>query len=171
MSTETDNAAAPGPSFYFFASLRLAPGSVVFPGNWGRMLRRYENDTAIPGNLFGNSWILAREMRFEVIRLKHFPDKPSRLDCAFCCYTIDEARAYQNGGADRPKVLLLHRVELVDPSLPSHTATIELVNFPPPNTSFLDVTEQRAMAYWGGAMQGTRELLTLSPLRIVENID
>jgi Protein of unknown function (DUF2441) len=160
-------------SFYYFASLRLGPGSVIFPGNWGRMLRRYENDTSIPGNLFGSAWVLARELRFEVVRLKEFSDKPSRLECAFCCLSIDEARAYQNSGADRPKVLLLHRVELVDPTLPRHVAAIDYVKWPPPNSSFLDVSEQLAKQYWIGHVPegAARELLTLSQLRVVENID
>lgn len=163
----------PNDNLYYFASLRLGPGSIVFPGNWGRILRRYENDTAIPGNLFGSAWVLARELRFEVIRLKEFTEKPSRLECAFCCLSVEEARIYQNSGADRAKVLLLHRIELVEPELPQHIAALDYVKWPPPNSSFLDVTEQLARTYWTGHVPegATRELLTLSPLRIVENID
>src|SRR4051794_17129348 len=96
-------------SYYYFASVKLLPGSVVAPGNWGRMLRRYENASAT-GNSFGSAWIVARELRFEVIRLKHFAEKPSRLESAFCCPSLEDARSYQaSAGVDAARVLLLHR--------------------------------------------------------------
>ena len=158
-------------NYYHFASCKLAPGSVVLPGNWGRMLRKC-NYPAPNSQYFGNPWVLARELLFDIIRMNHFPDRPSRLECAFCCPSIEDARAYQNGsGVDPFCMSLLHRVELVDPSLPGHTAFIKCTNWPSPNTSFLNVLQQQAKAYWAGEGDGPREFLTMSGLKIVENID
>lgn len=155
--------------YFHFAPLRLAPGSIIQPGNWGRILRRYENATAT-GQLFGNAWILARELQFELTRLKQFTAKPSRFDAAFCCVTEPEAREYQ-AKADIPRITVLHRVEFVDPALPSHIGAVAMLDWPLPNTSFLENTGARAAAYWGGEIAGAREIITLSALRVLENID
>lgn len=68
--------------YYHLTMARLAPGSIIYPGNWGRLLRRYENDS-VTGQVFGNSWILARELKYELVRVQHYPSKPSRFDVAF----------------------------------------------------------------------------------------
>lgn len=157
-------------TYFWLGSVKLMPGSIIAPGNWGRMLRRYIQSTAT-GNSFGNAWILARELNFEVARLKHFPDKPSRLESAFCCLSVEEARAYQRAH-DPIGVQLLHRVQLVEPTAVSHVAAIDWTAWPQPDTSLMDVTEQRAMAYWrGDPTGGPSELITTSALKVVENVD
>jgi len=150
--------------------MRLSPGSVIFPGNWGRVLRRYENATAT-GQLFGNAWILARELEFELVRLRQFAQLPSRFDAAFCCPNEGHARVYQ-AKVDFARIQVLHRVELVDPALPTHVGPIEMLDWPAPNTSFLDETQARATTYWtGGHPDAIQEVVTVSALRVVVNID
>src|ERR1700681_2787150 len=110
------------PTYLHFAPLRLAPGSVIQPGNWGRVLHRYENAT-VTQQLFGNAWILARELKFENVRLQNFPEKPSRFDAAFCCIDENGARVYQ-AKVDFPRIQVLHRVEFVNRALPTHSGAI-----------------------------------------------
>lgn len=71
----------------------LAPGSIIEPGNFGRIIRCH----GTAHNLY------RREMTYEAIRQQHFPSRPSRLDCLFCFPTAEEAelcRAHINGYAD-----------------------------------------------------------------------
>jgi hypothetical protein len=156
-------------AYVHFAPQRLAPGSVIQPGNWGRVLHRYENAT-VTQQLFGNAWILARELKFENVRLQSFAEKPSRFAAAFCCVNENDARVYQ-AKVDFPRIQLLHRVELVEPALACHSGAIDMLDYPPPNTSFLDQTNARAIAYWSGSSAGAMEFVTASPLRVVANID
>lgn len=59
----------------------LAPGSIIEPGNFGRII-----------NLAGSMHQLyRREMAYEAIRIKGFEDRPSRLTCLFCFPTPQEA--------------------------------------------------------------------------------
>ncbi|WP_439409771.1 DUF2441 domain-containing protein [Bradyrhizobium sp. DASA03076] len=153
--------------FYHLATVRLRAGSIIEAGNWGRLLRRYQNASNF-GNIFGNSWILAREAFFEIVRLEQFPNKPSRWQAAFCCMTAEDARGYQQK-TDRPAANVLHRVELVDPEANFHVGPLNSLDWPPPDTSFVDVTRYYAMAYWGGQCDGPQEFITLSPLRILES--
>lgn len=79
-------------SYFHFAPVLLAPGSVIEPGNFGRLIRL--NGAAHP--------LYRREMAYENLRQKHFPSRPSRLDCLFCFPTQQEAelcRAYIQGYA------------------------------------------------------------------------
>jgi hypothetical protein len=68
-------------SYFHFAPILLAPGSVIEPGNFGRIIR-----------LRGAAHDLyRREMAYEAVRQQHFPSRPSRLDCLFCFPTKEEA--------------------------------------------------------------------------------
>jgi hypothetical protein len=154
---------------FHFSPARLAPGSVIFPGNWGRIIRRYTYPLP-DGRIVGNPWVIAREMQFEMVRLAHFSAKPSRLEAAFCCPDVEHARAYQSV-ADLAGIQALHEVELVDAALATHVAPLVMIDFPTPGSVFIDQTIARAMAYWAGSPEGVQEIVTLSPLRVVSNID
>lgn len=155
---------------FHFTMTRLGVGSVIQPGNWGRLLRRYENDTTPGRNLFGNAWILARELTFENVRLREFSSLPSRWECSYSLTTEADARVYQQR-TDPPQAQVLHRVQLVDASLPSHIGAIDMTNYPPPCVSFMETTEHRSRMYWSGQGDGLKELLSLSPLKVVECLD
>ncbi len=78
-------------SMYFhFAPILLAPGSIIEPGNFGRIIRSQ-----------GESHPLyRREMEYEAMRLQMYPDRPSRFECLFCFPTLEEAeicRRHING--------------------------------------------------------------------------
>ena len=80
-------------SYFHFSPILLAPGSVIEPGNFGRIIRlRGEADP-----------LYRREMAYETLRDRLFSTHPSRLDCLFCFPTQQEAelcRAHIKGYAE-----------------------------------------------------------------------
>jgi hypothetical protein len=144
-------------SHYFYCySLPLEVGSVIRPGNWGRILRTYTPQSS------PNHWLLTREVAYELVRVRSFSAKPSRLECVFVCLSendLDEFRATTNRGLD-----LGYEVELVDPQAPSHLGDWTLPNMQ--NTDNLPMFENRAKLYWQGNNIVKPELITLSPIRI-----
>ena len=61
------------PTYFHFVPILLEPGSVVVPGNFGRIM-----------NIVGATHDLwAREMALEAVRAQHYPGKPSRLSANF----------------------------------------------------------------------------------------
>lgn len=141
--------------FYHCAPLMLGPGSVVSPGNWGRIKRRFEVDALK----------LLREVVFDDIRKREFADKPSRLECAFACPSIEAAEAYR---AKNAQAGIIYKVELMEPDAPFHTADYQLFEM-----SFLgiDGAEDLARRYWRGEDTGCPEVLTESSLLIVDCVD
>lgn len=155
-------------TFFHLTPIRLSPGSIVLPGNWGRIIRRYI--TPITNvQTFGNAWLMSRELIFEDVRKERFPSKPSRFESAFCCPDEPSARVYQ-AQADPNKIQTLHEVELVDPTAPTHVAPLPMVDFAP-GSLFMEETANRAVIYWTGDPNGNQEIVTLSPLRVVRSID
>lgn len=74
--------------FFHVAPILMNEGSVILPGNWGRILRLY-----VPGQ--GNE-VLYRESVIEQIRQEEFPDKPSRFDSIFLLESEYDAINYRN---------------------------------------------------------------------------
>src|SRR6266508_3095158 len=150
---------APEPKRYFYCySLPLEVGSVIRPGNWGRILRTYTPQSS------PNAWLLVRELAYELVRAGNFPQKPSRFDSLFLCMSeadLNEFRVSSNRRLD-----LGYEVELVDPGAPSHVGDWTLPNMQ--NTDDLQVFVNRATLYWQGAQIVKEELITLSPIRITK---
>jgi hypothetical protein len=140
---------------YHCAPLPLSPGSVICPGNWGRIKRRFEQ----------NALSLLRESILDDIRRRKFSHKPSRLDAAFGCPTLVDAEQYRSRHASTG---VIYRVELVDPGAPSHQGDHELYL---QGFTGIDGMEDLARRYWKGESLGGPELLTLSPLRILECVN
>jgi hypothetical protein len=142
---------------YFACTLMLESGSVVRPGNWGRMVR-----------LIGpahRDW--QREIILEDIRKAEFPLLPSRLESAFVIDELDEARYYVENFA---KLSLLYEVTLIDNGVATHKADWK-------GTGPYDDTNEWARRYWRGDVMPhpetplkLRERLTLSRLRIEKQI-
>lgn len=74
------------PTYFHVAPLILAPGSIIEPGNWGRVLGL----TAVL------SQQIYRETVLEAVRQELFPDKPSRLKSFFALESLADAIAYRN---------------------------------------------------------------------------
>jgi hypothetical protein len=157
-------------SFFHYSAIKLQPGSVIEPGNYGRMLRLYPQDPGPQGA--GNGWKLAVELVFEQVRRDIDPALPGRLDSCFMFEKLADAQAgLQLLGFN---FNLLYEVQLVDASAPVHRADIGLINaayrFDQPLRAFWPKVHDLARSYWGGAIATTPELLTASPLRIVAKV-
>lgn len=143
--------------YYHSAPLLLDPGSIIQPGNWGRILNAYRKPVPAHG------WMLARELAFESIRTAEFAHLPSRLSCAFAFETFDQANQYKTQFSPWNP---LYEVELVDPGAACHRGGFNLVNFPADHLEFLPVVISWARQYWRGEQLETPELVTKSPLRV-----
>jgi hypothetical protein len=92
-------------SYFHFAPILLAPGSIIEPGNFGRIIRQQGEAHRL----------YRREMIYDEFRNKQFPDRPSRLQCVFCFPTLEEAelcRTHINGYAES----ILYEVQSDDPN-------------------------------------------------------
>lgn len=138
---------------YFACTLMLDHGSIVRPGNWGRIVR-----------LIGpahRDW--QREQILDDVRKAEFPLLPSRFESAFVIDELDEAQYYI---ANFAKLSLLYEVTLIDNGAPTHDADWK-------GTGPYDNTNEWARRYWRGDVMPhpettlkLRERLTLSRLRI-----
>lgn len=149
----------------------LAQGSVILPGNWGRLIRAYGWQHALA----------LREMALEDTRRSRFPHRPSRLDSAFVFLSIAEAQDFrsQNGGFLKH---ILYRVTLCEPDAACHIADTRLcgphgLTRPDWADAYWMDLESQASAIpeidWIAFTNGTpqREMLTLSKLLVEERLD
>ena len=157
-------------SYYHLSGAMLANGSIVEPGNWGRVIRAW-----------GWQHTLAmRECALEDSRIARFSHRPSRLESAFVLPSLDEAKFFRNQ-TNGFQQHILYRVSLCDDGASSHITDSRLCS--PQGTlrpNWADIywldLEQQASAIpginWLEVVNGVqlRELLTLSKLRIEERI-
>jgi len=145
--------------YYHSAPLALQAGSIIEPGNWGRILNCYTSEN-------GNAWLLARELAFESIRSSDFKDLPSRLSSCFVFDNLDHANQYQR---EFSRWNSLYEVELVNETAPTHQGAFNLVSFPNNQTEFLPVVINNARKYWAGEEIQVPEIITKSPL-LIKNV-
>jgi hypothetical protein len=143
-------------TYYWLGSYPLESGSIVLPGNWGRITQ-----------IQGFSANCCMEFIFETVRLESFAEKPSRLKSLFLCETIDGIRKFQQ--ATGRIIDILYEVEIVDPeplvfrtdwsfaSTQSNLPVRQIIDF--------------AKTYWLGLSAGNHEILTTSKIRILRRIE
>jgi hypothetical protein len=146
--------------YYFACSYPLEAGSIVKLGNWGRMIKSYTPQA-------GNAWILIREMAYEEIRVKEFPDKPSRFDAIFLCSSLPAITDFVR--SNNRQFDLVYEVELVDPEQPSHEGCLNnpIVLSEDKYASLLE----KARCYWAASKVQNPEFVTLSRVRIIDEIE
>lgn len=145
---------------FHFNSTLLAPGSVILPGNWGRIILAIGQ----PHNLH------AREMRLEQRRREQYIERPSRLTSAFYFERLHDALLYSiTHDFGWQGMMILYEVELAIPNLPTHRGNHQLLP--------RDPTEQQIDEYWSGMAappsQGPAvaiETLSESPLRVLNRL-
>lgn len=115
-------------NYFHVAPNLLGVGSVILPGNWGRVLRQYG-----PGQ--GNE-VLYRESIVEYIRQQEFPDKPSRFDSIFLLESLDEAILYRNLNA---RTSVIYEVSVETTNKKMHRGSY---NFNLPDTIFVNGNQQ-----------------------------
>lgn len=142
------------------APILLEIGSVVLPGNYGRILRA----TGPSHKLWHRETILER------VRATRYSGKPSRWDSCFICVTLDAAKCYRDKQSPRS---IIYEVEKVDPHAIEHRSDFNVVE---PLPGRPENMEQIAELYWRAALwtdvvewPGVRceEMVTVSALRIV----
>ena len=142
----------------------LGAGSIVEPGNWGRVLRAH-------------GWNHAqafREMALESARVSRFSHCPSRLESGFAFVRLDDARAFQQT-VNGFRTHILYRVRLTDRDAATGITDWELCE------ANGIMRHDWADAYWlamkllpnsEADVGGTGlEVLALSPMRIEERLD
>jgi len=154
--------------YFHLSSALLAPGSIIEPGNWGRIIRAagWQHSLAL------------RETALELGRLAKFPNAPSRLECAFVFLTMNEAIDFRNAGTGFA-MHCLYRVRLNDPTAASFVTGWGLVAPQGTISEWPDI-------YWRGVatsipgvdgsdmavgVSQRREMLTLSQLVIEERLN
>lgn len=158
---------------FHVAPIPLKEGSIILPGNWGRILTKIGSR---------HSAFLSESL-LESARQQSFPDYPSRLDAAFACLSRIELDRFASN-ADQGGLNIKYRVCLEDPNQKAVVANCE-ASRPPVMENVVPSLEwgmQWAGKYWATAHswraacpllldQPIREVVTLSPLRVLERLD
>ena len=147
--------------YYYCCSLPLEPGSVIKPGNWGRILKKYTPQTS------PNPWLFVRELVFESVRREAYPHKPNRFDAIFLCLTENDLIEFRD--TNNRRLDIAYEIEVMDETAPSHIGDLSLANMA--NTDDYHVFENRARLYWQGENIVKQELITAIPIRIIRLIN
>lgn len=137
-------------------------GDGIEPGNWGRIIR--ERGEKHPH--------FKREQDMEAYRAEHYPNKPSRLECCYVCQNIEDALWYRRTYCPKDR---LYEVRFDSETIPYHQGFIMCL--PPLREK---TYEEAIKHYWDFDLRVEPdnqpglypvEVLTLSPLLIVEELD
>lgn len=141
--------------YFHCAPIRLGAGSIIEPGNWGRIKRQFEQ---LPTTNY-------REIALEFGRLALNPEAPSRLDCVFCCESRDDAEQYV---AAHSTWSVIHEVEPLDRATPVFRTSWDYIGNINPNvpTPF-DQIERDIRSYWAGDPQQNVEVLIGGAMRVL----
>jgi hypothetical protein len=143
------------------APILLESGSIILPGNFGRIIKQNEEKHKL--------W--RREKVLEEIREREFPQKPSRLSSTFCSSTFEIARLFRD--LQRPSELI-YEVEYVDETCPIHTGDYNCVE---PLVGRSESMEEVARLYWTNKLKTNlkgvadipcEELVCASPIKVIE---
>jgi len=154
--------APPVPTYFHCAPIELGPGSIINPGNWGRIFDLYEAQpgSGLPTNVF-------KEALLEQARLLYAPQKPSRLASAFACLTLPEAIAFRN---KHQKTNIIYEVRPTVPNPNMHLGDYELSIAPYPPRYFQSMLDQ-PRDYWMKPATSNLEILLECPVQIVAMVD
>ena len=140
----------------------LAPGSIIEPGNWGRIIRTYLPQD---GGSFG---VAFRETVLERERLAVAPHKPSRLSAVFACPTEAELTAFMTSAGRLRDVP--YEVAPICEDVPLHFGDhgLPLLEQGRP---YFDAFAERARVYWLAEAPATNiEVLIGGPVRIIKRL-
>jgi hypothetical protein len=147
----------------------LAPGSIVLPGNYGRIIKMLGKKHPCWG----------RERVLEEVRKQRYSAKPSRLASTFSCTNLDTAHFYMRSPSPKGGTTLypvLYEVEKVDQGAVEHRGDFNVVQ---PLARRPETMGEIATMYWEASLwtavadaPGIRceEMITASPLRILRPI-
>lgn len=142
--------------YYWSCSYPLGEGSIILPGNWGRMLQQYTLNDNIPN--------LLKEQIFETERLQSHLDKPSRFKSIFLCKDRESLKAFQRTGR---RFDLSYEVSIVD-DVKLFESNWELASLQ--NGDTYEAIQQRAKNYWTYDGDENIEIVTESRIKIIRQI-
>ena len=147
--------------FYHWCPIPLEVGSIILPGNFGRIIRT---------QVGGGNILLLREYIYEEVRKRDYPDKPSRMESCFLCQDLNSALLFaQPNRFDFNPTQLLYEVEILNPDAPIHIAPIEFVGVNP-NVNAWNAWTSAAKNYWEWNPSYTlapMEMVVNSPIKII----
>ncbi|WP_375568745.1 DUF2441 domain-containing protein [Ahrensia marina] len=145
--------------YYHCAPIPLAPGSVICPGNFGRVIRQYEPN-------FGNYPMAFRERVLEDVRAAEFPEKPSRLAAIFLLPSYPVAEKYLE--APERRSLIMYEVETIQEPKLLHVGDW-LMALPEDDQAYFDGMSEFARQYWQGQSLDVyhQEILVDVPVRVL----
>lgn len=146
------------PVYYHCAPLRLSPGSVIHPGNWGRVLKL---STLVNGQV---DITLLREALLEQARLLYAPEKPSRLNSVFVCPSLEEAKTFRER---YQPTQLIYTVTPVEKNAPTFVGDYEASRKPYPLIYFQAMMDFAAEYWQQSETNHHPEILIQSPVRIL----
>jgi hypothetical protein len=141
------------PTYFHCAGTVLEPGSIVHPGNLGRVLHQYEAPPGqgLPANVF-------KEGLLELSRQIYAPAKPSRLNSLFACPTLGEATRFRD---KYQRTNLIYEIGPIDSNPSIHIADYEFAIAPYPQRYFQSMFDM-ARDYWIVPATANLEVLLLS---------
>lgn len=134
--------------FFHISPTMLSPGSIILPGNWGRVFK------TIPFEKI-NSGTFIRESTFELIRSLEFKDKPSRLNALFAFDDIECARQFINETGRHAEIL--YRISVETYGVPMHRGSLRMGYNN--GCGFYDHALDKAREYWLGDQAGYAEVV------------
>src|SRR6185437_14503207 len=146
-------------TFFHVSPLILGAGSVISPGNWGRVINTYKVHHQSP--------LTVKELCFENVRLAHHPEKPSRFLSMFLFPS--HPLAFNHLQANDP-TCVVYEVELIDHEAAVFHGNIQVVNdYPDQSIPAIPFFMNKATQYWRGLTEltHTSEFLTYSAIRII----
>ncbi|MBK8399449.1 MAG: DUF2441 domain-containing protein [Leptospiraceae bacterium] len=143
-----------GNEYYWLGYYELGKGSTVYPGNWGR----------IKNKTFATSPNTLKELIYENIRLRYFPNLPSRLSSIFVCPSLEEIIKYQRSNNKVTEVI--HKVKLVNED--ANRTMADWSKFILSQNDSFEMAEQRAKDYWSRNNIQNPEILIESAIEIMD---
>jgi hypothetical protein len=146
-------------SFFYTSFLPVSPGDIVQPGNWGRNINAYTD----PDKEKLKKLVI--EQTFELVRVLHFPVKPSRFKSIFLFESFGLAREFTKT-YKRPKDLI-YEVRITDGSKPIHKGSMKAYDIPKRHLPFLPTLERIAFIYWEGRELKFPEIVVESSVEVI----
>jgi hypothetical protein len=140
---------------YHAAPTMIGEGSIILPGNWGRMLRRHTEASST----------LLRECILDSVRTQKFPDKPSRMTALFAVETLEEAIRYRDSNCPNN---LIYELSIDTRDLTIHRGNYNF--FMPPGLQVLDGFHQLADRYWSEQATEYVELVIPGPAKVMRMV-
>jgi len=150
-------------SFFYTSSRPIVPGDVVEPANWAKNINAYKD----PGVVELRKLLI--EQTFELVRVCHFPGKPSCFRSIFLFESFDFAVRFAKE-YKRPNDAV-YEVSIMDAMKPLHKGSMKAYDTPKKHLPFLPTLERLAFIYWEGRELKFPEIVVESSVKVIAKHD